>query len=76
MEKRDVFDAVSLVTGSGIVLIDRVNEGVMVELILQLQQHLQVVQLSKVNYLVLVEVSARTGCMVFRLARIKKVFLM
>ena len=48
----------------------------MVELSLQLQQHQQVTQLSRVTHLVQVAVSARTGCMLFRLARIRKVLLM
>ena len=69
-EKRDVLGAVSLVTGRGIFLLDRVKEEVMVELSLQLQQHQQVIQLNRVTHLVLVAISARICCMVFRLARI------
>ena len=47
----------------------------MVELSQQIYQHQQVTQLSKVTYLVQVVVSARTGCMLFRLARMRKVLL-
>ena len=59
-----------------IVLLDMVKEVVMVELSLQFQQHQQVTQLSRVTHLVKVAVSARTDCMLFRLARIGKVLLM
>ena len=75
-EKNDVLDVVSLVTGSGIVLLDMVKEVVMVELSLQIQQHQQVAKLSRVTHLVQVAISARTDFMLFRLSRIKKVLLM
>ena len=75
-EKRDVLGAFSLVTSWGIVLLENVKEVVMVELSLQLQQHQQVTQLSRVTHLVKVAVSARTDCMLFRIARIGKVLLM
>ena len=76
LERKDDLGAVSLVTGSGIVLLDRVKEAVMVDLSLKLQKHQQVAQLSRVIHLVLVVVSARTGCMLFKIARIRKVLPM
>ena len=48
----------------------------MVELSLQLQKHHQVSQQSRVTHLVHVMVSARTGCMLFMLARIMKALFM
>ena len=48
----------------------------MVELGPQLQQHQQVTRLSRVTHLVQVVVSAKTGCMLFRFARIRKILLM
>ena len=75
-EKRNVLGEVSLVIGWGIVLLDKVKEVVMVDLSLQLQQHQQVAQLSRVTHLVQVAVSAKTSCMFFRLARIRMVLLM
>ena len=75
-EMKDSLGAVNLVTGCGIVLMDKVKEVVMVEFSLQLNKHQQVIQLNKVTHLVQVAVSTRTGCMLFRLARIKKVLLM
>ena len=47
----------------------------MVELSLQLQQHQQVGRLSRITHLFLVAVSAYSGCMLFRLAGIRKVLL-
>ena len=75
-EKKDFLGAVSLVTGLGIVLLERVKEVVMVELSLQLQQYQQVARLSRVTHLVQVAVSARTGCMLSRLSMITMVILM
>ena len=72
---KDVLDAISLVT-RGIVLLDRVKEVEMVDLDLQLQQHQQVAQLSRVTHLAHVAVSTKTCCILFRLARIRKVLLM
>ena len=51
-EKRDVLGMVSQVTGWGIVFLDKIKEVVMVKLILQLKQHQQVAQLSRVAHLV------------------------
>ena len=59
-----------------IVLLDMVKEVVMVELSLQFQQHQQVTQLTTVTHMVQVLVIATIGCMLFRLTRIKNVFLM
>ena len=53
-----------------------VKEVVMVELSLQIQQHQQVARLSRVTLVVHVALCAITGCMLFRLARIRKVLLM
>ena len=47
----------------------------MVELSLQLQQHQQVARLSRVTLLVLVADSAKTGFMLFRLVKIRKILL-
>ena len=58
-----------------VVVLDKVKKVVMVELSQQIYQHQQVTQLSKVTYLVQVAVSARTSCMLFRLARMRKVLL-
>ena len=74
-KKRDVLGEVSLVTGLGIVLLDMVKEVVMVELSLQIQQHQQVAQLSRVTNLVQVAIIARIDFILFRLARIRKVLL-
>ena len=63
-------------TSLEIVLLDRVKEAVMVELSLQLQQHQQVAQLSGVTLLVQAAVNAKTGCMLIKLSRIRKVLLM
>lgn len=48
----------------------------MVELSLQLQQHQQFARLIRVTHLVQVAVNARTSCILFKLARIRKVLLM
>ena len=58
------------------VLLNKFKEVVMVELRLQLQEHQQVAQLNWVTHLVQVAVSIVTGCMLFMLARIRKVPLM
>ena len=48
----------------------------MEKLSVKIQQHQQVTKLSKVIHRVQVAVSARTGCIFFRLAMIKKALLM
>ena len=60
----------------GLSFLDRVKEAVMIELSLQIQQYQQVTPLSRVTHLVKVAVNARTGCMLFRLARIRKILRM
>ena len=75
-ERNDDLDAVALFTNLGIVLLNRVNEVVMIELPLQLQNHKQVRRLSRVTHMVRVAVSAITGCMLIRIDRIWKVLLM
>ena len=72
-EKKDVLWAVNLVTGSVILLRDSVKEMVMEMLSLQLQQHQQFAQLSRITHLLEVAVGARIGSMFFKISRIRNI---
>lgn len=75
LKRKNDLVVVNLVTGSGIIILNRVKEE-MVELNPQLQQCQQVEQPRLVTYLVLVELSTKIGCMLFRLTRIWNILLM
>ena len=74
--RNDVLGVVRRVTTYVIVILNRVNAVVIVELSTQLQQQQQVAWLSKVTHLIQVMINVKTISILFRVTRIRLILLM
>ena len=75
--KKGCFGLVRLVTGCESVFhLNRVKEAIMVGIIIKLQHHHHIGRLTRVTHLVQVTVITKTGCILSRHARIRKILLM